>query len=257
MIGSTLADSPDGKVPGIRFAADHTGDLLLSAILQGLAVAVLAVPLAVLYLATLYRRPETARLLRILVIAAPLLYGALFVARQLVLNTEIKDVIPDLEGLNKDQAEDLIDDRLGETKIAVIAGLAFAAQLAAGAAVMLTSNYARRAGLMSNFLGILGIIVGVLIVLPLFGSLPIVQLFWLGALAALFLGRWPGGRGPAWETGEADPWPTAQELRERRLGVAEASAEPEEDDDDEPDEGADPVGPAHPRSKKRKRKRRR
>ena len=37
----------------------------------------------------------------------------------------------------------------------------------------------------------------------------IIQAFWLGALGLLFLGNWPGGRGPAWETGEADPWPSA------------------------------------------------
>ena len=46
-------------------------------------------------------------------------------------------------------------------------------------------------------------------VLPLVAS-PIIQLFWLSALGALFYGRWPSGRGPAWETGEATPWPAPQ-----------------------------------------------
>jgi hypothetical protein len=41
----------------------------------------------------------------------------------------------------------------------------------------------------------------------------IIQAFWLGAVGALYLGNWPGGRGPAWETGHADPWPTAAERR--------------------------------------------
>ena len=41
--------------------------------------------------------------------------------------------------------------------------------------------------------------------LPILSGPLIVQLFWLVAIGVLFLGRWPGGRGPAWETGEADP----------------------------------------------------
>jgi hypothetical protein len=49
----------------------------------------------------------------------------------------------------------------------------------------------------------------------------------------LFLGRWPGaaGRGPAWETGEAIPWPSAAERRAEAAGVAQAEAltPPEED----------------------------
>ena len=49
-------------------------------------------------------------------------------------------------------------------------------------------------------------------------------MFWLGALGGLFPGRWPGGRGPAWETGEPDPWPTP----ERRMGLLQEEAAGEE-----------------------------
>ena len=106
----------------------------------------------------------------------------------------------------------------------------------------------------------LGIIVGVLFVIPL-GTLQVVQPFWLLTLTALFLGRWPNGVPPAWQTGKAEPWPTQQELREERdkakaaqlkaAGKAEPEAEPE------PAAAAASTGPAHPSSKKRKRKRRR
>ena len=50
-----------------------------------------------------------------------------------------------------------------------------------------------RVGLLTRFMGVLGIIVGVLFIIPLGSSLPIVQAFWLCALGALFLGRWPRG----------------------------------------------------------------
>ena len=71
-----------------------------------------------------------------------------------------------------------------------------------------------------------------LFVLPLIAS-PIIQLFWLAALVALFTNHWPGGRGPAWETGEAVPWPSAQERAAAANGdepepeLLEAAADPE------------------------------
>ena len=83
---------------------------------------------------------------------------------------------------------------------------------------------ARRVGLLSPFMGVLGAIAGALIVFPLAGISTIVQAFWLGALGALFLGRWPGGRGPAWETGEAEPWPTAAQRRGARAGERDEPA---------------------------------
>ena len=82
-----------------------------------------------------------------------------------------------------------------------------------------------RVGLLTRFMGVLGIIVGVLFIVPIGSPLPIVQAFWLVALGALFLGRWPSGMPPAWVTGEAQPWPSQQELREARM---EAQAERKE-----------------------------
>ncbi len=74
------------------------------------------------------------------------------------------------------------------------------------------------------------------------GSL-IVEIFWLGSLAYLFLGRWPGGRGAAWESGQAEPWPTPAQRRK-----AEAEAE-----EIEPPE---PETPTRRSSRKRRKKRR-
>ena len=60
-----------------------------------------------------------------------------------------------------------------------------------------------RVGLLTRFMGVLGIITGVLQILPFGGPLPVVQCFWLLMLGILFLGRWPGGQPPAWRTGNA------------------------------------------------------
>ena len=51
-----------------------------------------------------------------------------------------------------------------------------------------------RVGLLTRFMGILGVIVGVLFVIPLGSQLPIVQCFWLIAVGLLILGRWPRRR---------------------------------------------------------------
>lgn len=122
--------------------------------------------------------------------------------------------------------------------------------LAVAFSLLLLSLNAMRAGLLSRFMGVLGIVLAVLYGLG-GGPPPVIYGFWLGALGALFLGRWPGGRGPAWETGEAVPWPSAAKMR------AEATEEPpapQRFDDPEPEGAAE--RPPHPVSRKRKKKRR-
>ena len=262
---ASLGSAPDGKVAGIRFLDEHAGTFLILAILQGISTALLIGPLGFLYIATRYRRPELPRLLRGLVVAAPIVYGALFVIRQIDVNSIAGDVVPKIAGEpgSSKHAKDLIDERLSGGSLAVLSGITFAAQLAVGAAIVFVSQHARRAGLLSPFMGILGIIVGVLLAIPVFGSFAVVQFFWVAALGVLFLNRWPQARGPAWETGEADAWPSAAEVRaaldSADDGDSEAAPEPEVEGIEEESEAgaAEPARPAHPASKKRKRKRRR
>lgn len=130
-------------------------------------------------------------------------------------------------------------------------------QLVFTVAIVMIAVNAMRVGLLTRFLGYLGAISGALFLLPLV-PIPIVQVYWLGALALLFAGRLPNGTPPAWQSGEAVPWPSTGEQREARVRAAEARrggdavegsvAEPA-DDDAEAAFGSEP-GP------KRKRKRR-
>ncbi len=137
----------------------------------------------------------------------------------------------------------------------------------------LISLHAMRVGLLTRFMGILGMIVGALFIIPLGSNLPIVQCFWLVAVGFLIADRWPNGRPPAWETGRAEPWPSQQELREQREAAALARAggpeavaaalrEEEEAAAPRPDglpgtPARRPDGAAHPSSKKRKTRKRR
>jgi hypothetical protein len=79
--------------------------------------------------------------------------------------------------------------------------------LALAVGLVIVSLNAMRAGLLTRMFGYLGIASGALMVLF---PLPIVQIFWLGGLGFILLGRWPGGVPPAWRTGAAEPWPTPE-----------------------------------------------
>ena len=89
--------------------------------------------------------------------------------------------------------------------------------LALGFGIAIISLNAMRVGLLTRFMGVLGVIVGVAVapILPI-DQQGIIRVFWLAALGVLFLGRWPSGTPKAWATGEAEPWPTQQQLREQR-----------------------------------------
>lgn len=91
----------------------------------------------------------------------------------------------------------------------------FAALLIA-IAFVLTALNAMRVGLLTKFMGYLGIFSGVLVMFPIGPSATVVQGFWLLALAYLLTGRWPSGVPPAWRSGQAERWPTAAEIRGQR-----------------------------------------
>ena len=95
----------------------------------------------------------------------------------------------------------------------------FASLLLAIGFVMIALN-AMRIGLLTRFMGYLGIFTGVLVLFPIGSPVPVVQGFWLITLGYLLSGRWPTGVPPAWRSGRPEPWPSSQELREQRIRAA-------------------------------------
>src|SRR5579875_282082 len=89
---------------------------------------------------------------------------------------------------------------------------------------VLVSLQAMRVGLLPRFMGYVGMLAGVLFLFPI-TSIPVVQLFWLLAIAMLLAGRWPDGAPAAWRTGRAEAWPSSAEMRARRMAQAEESRE--------------------------------
>jgi hypothetical protein len=228
---------------------DKSSDFLLVAIVQAVAVVILTVVLVYLFRATKHRLPEVPRLALVLAFVGTTLTAASGIASYFAVSDAADEFVRGMQTAAR--ADEVVEGGA----VPALAGLGLGAQLALGLAILLSGLNAMRAGLLSRFMGVVGIVVGALVVLPL-GFGPILQLFWLGALAMLFLDRWPGGRGPAWETGEAVPWPSAAQ----RQGLAPAADgdDGEARTDVDAAEGEAPEGDSSsPRPRKRKRKRRR
>jgi hypothetical protein len=232
------------------------GTLIASAVLQALSALFLIGVFFYLFRATIRRSPQIPSWFVYLIFIGPIFYAIAQVlgafdrvdlAEQFADGTANTGACPAVNGqAGDDCANDLIQDNVD----AVAFALGLAGSVATAFLFVMLPMRARRVGLMSQFMAILGVVAGLLMILPLVQLLPqILQAFWLGAVGALFLGAWPGGRGPAWETGEADSWPTAAERRGVAAGGA-ASGPPAE-----PPAKPEPV-PERPSSRKRRRKKR-
>jgi hypothetical protein len=241
--------------------------------LQALGYLLMAIPLVYLYRATKARRPELLTAAKYLAIAGPIVTAVAFMVHQVLVVQAAKDFaaerlpmtvpagsdgVAGLVGVlavANDRASDILSDKIGAP---ILVGLQYGGVLAVAFAFVLISLNAMRAGLLSRFMGIIGVIIGALTVLPLFGP-SIIQVFWFGALGLILLDRWPNGRGPAWEVVESIPWPSGADQRQAQMERRAERDEPEDEDEDEdPGDGRNGSAPApHPASKKRKKKRRR
>jgi hypothetical protein len=256
---------------------DHSGALLTSQLLQSVGNFFAAGVLFYLFRATRHRRKELPQIVQwllaiapVLLIVAAVLYwsGTKDAADKFAMPATVAHV--NAKKPTKDQRKDAVEfckkrsepncvqrratleakaKKLSDdNRSPLTAAAGFGGTLAFAFAYVIIALNAMRAGLLSRFMGILGIIVGALMVLPLLPS-PVVMIFWLGALGLLFLGRWAGGRGPAWESGQAEPWP----VPEGRGGLFAPRPQPEP----EPEPQPEPEQVKRPASRKRRRKKKR
>ena len=221
---------------------DHHTAFVMASVVQAAGYALLGVVLWYLFRATRHRRPGLQSQFIGLVYLGPSLFAVgsvLSAVDRIDLADKFAAGAPILGQAGQDRAEDLAKDASIVGALLVQVGMLSIAIL-----LVLVCLNAMRVGLLNRFQGIIGIVVGALLILPLFPGAPLVlQTFWLGAIGAILLNRWPGGRGAAWESGNAEVWPSSMQRR------ALAAAEDEEALPTPADEA-----PARRSSRKRKRR---
>src|SRR4051812_40350014 len=212
--------------------------LTIGQVLTALSAPFAAVAVLYLFRATRARRPQMGGTARVGLIA-----GAALACVGLIVARVATDVATSNFAGSSDHTTAAAHDAIYPTANQIGSTLGAVGFLALGLGFIATSINAMRVGLLTRFMGVLGIISGGFLVLSVLSpqfSFPVVEIFWLIALGVLILGRWPAGAPPAWETGRAEPWPSRQEMIEARQQQAPAAApEPSEDE-------PHPEHPAHP-----------
>jgi len=261
-----LPGSAPGPIARVAlFLNDNIVTIVAARLITALALALIGVAIVYLYRSAQSRNPQLSKIALIATISGAVLSVIAGVVAALALAQDVSAFADAAQ-----QGEEAARDALADPFTAGAVQLSGLGSAILGLGIALTALNAMRVGLLTRFMGVLGIIVGVLSFLPqLEGQLPFVKIFWLVGLGVLLLRRWPGGNPPAWQTGEAQPWPTQQEIREARMAArgetpsAKAAEEPKERRPRrgraEPPETPAPEPPPakpHSSSKKKKRKRR-
>jgi hypothetical protein len=234
----------DGDSELLRNVDANSGSQIISSILQGIGVALLALPLYVLFCAARARTERVRSQLVGVVIAGPLF---LAVAAILIGVTTVDaasdfvtNVVPGLtkEGvaLGSDAANDAASDTISEGSLHGLAvGFGIGGQIGLVVGFAYTAMWAMRVGLLTRFWGSLGVALGV--VSFLFFQF---ALLWFVYLGFLLRGGVPGGRPPAWESGEAEPWPTPGDKAAAQMEAGADPGTPGSEAEDAPPEDGPP-----------------
>ncbi len=189
----------------------RTGLVILGAVLNGVGLLALAATIVFLFTLTRARRPASQGT-QISAIVGGLLACAGGIAYGFEITSKAHQFVT-----HGDQTYVQANSLVGGGALAALQYAGLLGSLLLAIAFVLVSLGGMRVGLLTRFLGYLGIVAAAASIL-LVESLPaqVIQIFWLGATAYLLAGRWPGGDPPAWRTGQAEPWPSAAEMREQR-----------------------------------------
>lgn len=246
--------APSTTTELLRDFQDASGSLLVAAVLNALSLALIAVPLFYLFQAASARSPKVRRGLVGVVIAGPLFLGAAELFQWIALNAASSDFATPGGGAGipiGTYADDLIRD---QTTFSIAQGLSFAGVLGFVVGTVYTSLWAMRVGLLTRFMGTIGMALAASLVLLAQAFSLLALMLWFVFLGMIILGKTPRrGRPPAWGAGEAIPWPKPGEEPHA------PAPDPDETVDGtatELDSDANPNSARRDRARKRKRKRR-
>jgi hypothetical protein len=200
----------------VKYISHHAFALIAGSAIKSLALVALTLALLLLLDAARFRRPETFSGARPLV-----LIGGFGLALVNIVHQAVSSIQAHNFATGHDFSSHAVEQALTHGAINVGSQyLDLITALALMAGMIVVSVNAMRVGLITRWMGVLGIFSGILVFLPIGGAtLEIVPAFWLVAIGILYLERWPNGDPPAWASGEARPWPTQAERRAEREGA--------------------------------------
>ncbi len=274
--------SGDGEAALLRSAHENSSSVTLASVLQAVGFVFLVLPLVVLFRAAAARSDRVRYQLIGVVVAAPLFLSAAALLNATATNEAAKEFVDgnakpgitpkaaaqdcgsELEDVGAKEfreefgggsaaaalkrcSSETFEDEAASNAISeastrgAATGFAFGGRLGLAVALFYTCLHTMRTGLLSRFWGSLGMALGVAAILLLVQFTMIFFIY----LGFLLIGRLPGGRPPAWEAGEAVPWPSPGEK-------AAGALSPEEEADPVLPSGDDP-GPAEERRKRKQR----
>jgi hypothetical protein len=190
---------------------------LIASVVSGFAYLGIAWTLVFLFGATRARNPQVRPFIRLLTMIGGGLSGVAGVAYGAIVAIKVHEFAT--------TGSQTYDEATHLTGGAGLLGLQLAGQLAAllvAVSFVLVCMQAMRVGLLTKFMGYLGMFAGALVLFQI-TQVPVVQMFWLVALGYMFSGRWPTGMPAAWRTGKAEALPSGAEMRARRAAGAGAA----------------------------------
>jgi hypothetical protein len=258
--------SGDGEAEILRSTHEHSSAVAATSLLQAFGFALFALPLYYLFRAAQARSDRVRRQFVGLIVIAPLFLAvssglsavarddaaSSFVAgeakptltrgeakedcveerKELGAGSFAEEYVPEERGPALAACEDrqieddaAINARNDASAAPAVSGFGIAGALGLAVALFYVGIWSMRTGLMGRFWASLGMALGVAII---FGLFPL-ALVWFLYVAVLIGGWLPGGRPPAWDAGEAIPWPTPGEKAAGELEPAEDQPAPADD----------------------------
>jgi len=224
--GSSATYRSVGLADKLTDLAGNHSHLIMTGVGQLIGWALLAIPMVFLFKAAAARAPRVRSALLAAMIVAPILIGLGGLVSTASIIQAADDFKVDQATLTKcvdekvaDQTSEVTDDQKadfateceddqaqdvrGQTSLSSVeSGFALAGLLGFTVSVIYIALWTLRTGLISRFWGSLGIALGVV-----FAFFTLFTLIWFIYIGFLLAGWLPGGRPPAWRTGEAMPWP--------------------------------------------------
>jgi len=254
IVGQQGPVAPSTTTELLREFHDQSGMLLLGAILASLGLMLTAGPYFYLFQAAANRSPAVRRGMGGVVVIGPIFLGLAGLFQWAALNAAANDFATPGGGLGVPigtYAEDLIRD---QTTFSIAQGLSFAGVIGFVVGTIYTTLWAMRTGLVTRFMGTLGMALAASLVLLAQAFALMALMIWLIWVGVIFLDRLPSGRPKAWDAGEAIPWPRPGE----EAAEPPPATEPIEGEATEvPADAAGQHAARRERAKRRKRKRRR